>query len=112
MHRIVILAGSLALLAAPLAAQTVRGRVVDARTGEGVPEAAILALTAGGRRMGAGAHRRRREVLAAGTDARRGAAAGGPYGVSPDAHRSHARGRAGDDRRGAERVCGGPHHRA
>jgi hypothetical protein len=52
MHRVATLAGSLTLLAAPLAAQTVRGKVVDARTGEGVPEAAVLALTTGGRRTG------------------------------------------------------------
>jgi hypothetical protein len=52
MHRIAVLTGSLALLAAPLAAQTVRGRVVDARTGEGVPQAAVSALTDGGRRAG------------------------------------------------------------
>jgi hypothetical protein len=50
MHRIAAVAGSLALLAAPLAAQTVRGRVVDARTGEGVPEAAVSAVTAAGNR--------------------------------------------------------------
>jgi hypothetical protein len=42
--------GSLAVLAAPLAAQTVRGRVVDARTGEGVPQAAVTALAASGNR--------------------------------------------------------------
>jgi len=40
----------LAVLAAPLAAQTVRGRVVDARTGEGVPEAVVTALAASGNR--------------------------------------------------------------
>ena len=52
MHRTLAVAGILALLATPLAAQTIRGRVVDARTGEGVPQAAVVALTAGNRRAG------------------------------------------------------------
>ena len=52
MQRIASIAGILALAAAPLAAQTIRGRVVDARTGEGVAEAAVSALTDGGRRAG------------------------------------------------------------
>ena len=52
MQRIASIAGILALLATPLAAQTIRGRVVDARTGEGVAEAAVSALTDGGRRAG------------------------------------------------------------
>jgi hypothetical protein len=42
--------GALTVLAAPLAAQTVRGRVVDARTGEGVPQAVVTALAASGNR--------------------------------------------------------------
>ena len=52
MHRTLAVAGIFALLATPLAAQTIRGRVVDARTGEGVPQAAVVALTAGDRRAG------------------------------------------------------------
>jgi len=52
MHRTLAVAGILALLATPLAAQTIRGRVVDARTGEGVPQAAVVALTVGDRRAG------------------------------------------------------------
>src|SRR5690348_6462149 len=42
--------GVLGVHATPLAAQTVRGRVVDARTGEGVPEAVVTALAASGNR--------------------------------------------------------------
>jgi len=45
MRRILGIASVFTLLAAPLAAQAIRGRVVDARTGEGVPEAAVTALT-------------------------------------------------------------------
>jgi len=47
-------AAALALLAAahPLAAQTIRGKVVDARTGEAVPAAAVAALTREGRGAG------------------------------------------------------------
>ncbi|HVG43735.1 MAG TPA: TonB-dependent receptor [Longimicrobium sp.] len=52
MQRIASIAGIFALAAAPLAAQTIRGRVVDARTGQGVPQAAVHALTDGGRRAG------------------------------------------------------------
>jgi hypothetical protein len=41
-----------AALAAPLSAQTIRGKVVDARTGEAVPAAAVAALTREGRGAG------------------------------------------------------------
>ena len=41
-----------AALAAPLSAQTIRGKVVDARTGEAVPQAAVVALTSAGRGAG------------------------------------------------------------
>lgn len=45
------LAAALAVsVATPLAAQTVRGRVIDASTGEGVPQAVVAAVTAEGNR--------------------------------------------------------------
>jgi hypothetical protein len=50
MRRTLFLIAGLGTLAAPLAAQTVRGRVVDARTGEGVPQAVVSALAASGNR--------------------------------------------------------------
>ena len=54
LFRFVPAAVALALLAAaqPLAAQTIRGKVVDARTGEAVPAAAVAALTREGRGAG------------------------------------------------------------
>lgn len=53
MQRTLFILAGLGTLAAPLAAQTIRGRVVDARTGEGVPQAEVTALAAsGGRRAG------------------------------------------------------------
>ena len=52
MRRIPGIASVLALLAAPLAAQTVRGRVLDAASGEGVAQAAVQALSAEGRDVG------------------------------------------------------------
>ena len=50
MQRTLFILAGLGALAAPLAAQTVRGRVVDARTGEGVPQAVVSALAASGNR--------------------------------------------------------------
>lgn len=50
MQRILFMLAGLGTLAAPLAAQTIRGRVVDARTGEGVPQAVVSALAASGNR--------------------------------------------------------------
>jgi hypothetical protein len=52
MHRILDVSALLALLAAPLAAQTVRGKVLDAATGEGIVEAEVRALSADGRDVG------------------------------------------------------------
>jgi hypothetical protein len=51
-RRIVRLGAAVALLASPLAAQTVRGRVLDAATGEGVAEAAVKAVDAEGHDQG------------------------------------------------------------
>jgi outer membrane receptor for Fe3+-dicitrate len=48
----VVPAALAAALAAPLSAQTIRGRVVDARTGEAVAEASIAAVTREGRGAG------------------------------------------------------------
>jgi hypothetical protein len=50
MTRTLFILAGLGTLAAPLTAQTVRGRVVDARTGEGVPQAQVTALAASGNR--------------------------------------------------------------
>jgi len=52
MHRILTTSALLALLAAPLSAQSVRGKVLDAATGEGIAEAAVQALGADGHNVG------------------------------------------------------------
>jgi hypothetical protein len=51
-HRILWISALLALLAPPLAAQTVRGRVLDAASGEGIAAAEVQALTLEGREAG------------------------------------------------------------
>ena len=52
MHRMASITGVLALLATPLAAQSVRGKVLDAATGEGIAAVAVQALSAEGRDVG------------------------------------------------------------
>ena len=48
-RRTLLLAAALGLMAAPLHAQTMRGKVLDAATGEGVAQAQVQALTEEGR---------------------------------------------------------------